>query len=353
MSLTDDSIRQALAARAVQARGRSTVADPPLGRIAHAIALSDPYRRTVESRQRPSLLLAAAVAVVAVGVVVAFSVIRPTPSVPGLSSSSSAAQSVAAGTPQTSSTQPSLAASPSIVIKGCDALGFSAIRCRAIVTRAEKAMIPPVTDEDVVVATVMAPAPNGVSLGSFDVADVRLDLVNESANIPIRCLFLSSDSDRACNDDAKIIVNGGVSHDVPCGPNPCGEGNPGSTPPPTPKPAVVAASTPLILRTLDVTLDHVGHYEVLAGVAWLPDGLLSERSGELADPRPTTWWIDSGIAIDVRPVGPCPGGCPVRIDSIYHPPFRGPAQVRVYLVFDVVELNQPGAILEIRNLVVR
>jgi len=195
-----------------------------------------------------------------------------------------------------------------------------------------------------------------MSLGSHPIATVDLTLGDGSVRaVDIRCFNVvgGASSDRACSPDPQIQVYGGVSRDVPCGPTPCDEHNPGATPPPSPKPAIVAASTPLILRTLDITLDHVGHYEVLAGVAWLPDGLLSQRSGELADPRPTTWWIDSGIAIDVRPVGPCPGGCPVTIDSIYHRPFHGPAQVRVYLVFDVVELNMPGTILEIRNLIVR
>jgi hypothetical protein len=100
-------------------------------------------------------------------------------------------------------------------------------------------------------------------------------------------------------------------------------------------------------------LDHVGHYEVPVGRATLPDGLLSERSGNLADPRPTAYWIDSGVSIVVRPGKPCVGtDCP-QVDSIYRKPFHGPQQVHVYLVFDVVELNAPGTILEVRNLVVR
>jgi hypothetical protein len=87
--------------------------------------------------------------------------------------------------------------------------------------------------------------------------------------------------------------------------------------------------------------------------ASLPDGLLSERTGELADPRPDSWWIDSGVRIVVRPGKPCTGeSCP-QIDSIYHEAFHGPQPVHVYLVFDVVELETPGVVLEVRNLVVR
>jgi hypothetical protein len=156
-----------------------------------------------------------------------------------------------------------------------------------------------------------------------------------------------------CSPDAEITIQGGVSHDVPCGPTPCDEQNPGATAPPRPRPAVVAASKPLVLRVFDVPIDHVGHYEVLVGEATLPDGLLSQRSGTLGDPRPTAYWIDQGVAIVVRPGKACVGpDCP-SIESIYHAPFHGPQPVHVYLVFDVVELDTSGSILEVRNLVVR
>jgi hypothetical protein len=108
-----------------------------------------------------------------------------------------------------------------------------------------------------------------------------------------------------------------------------------------------------VLPAFDVPLDHVGHYDVLVGSASLPDGLLSERSGELADTRPTSWWIDAGVQIVVRPGEPCTGESCQQIDSIYHDPFAGPQPVHVYLVFDVVELETPGVVLEVRNLVVR
>jgi hypothetical protein len=162
-----------------------------------------------------------------------------------------------------------------------------------------------------------------------------------------------SPSDRVCQDDARVWLGGGVSHDVPCGATPGDANHPCATLPPSPKPAVVAASTPLIVPVFDVPIDHVGHYEVPVGAASLPNGLLSERSGELGDPRPTAYWIDEGVQIVVRPGKPCVGSTCPEIDSIYHEPFGGPEPVNVDLVFDVVELTSPGANLEIRNLVVR
>jgi hypothetical protein len=78
---------------------------------------------------------------------------------------------------------------------------------------------------------------------------------------------------------------------------------------------------------------------------------LTERSATLADPRPTTFWIDDGVLIDVRPDA-CRGTCP-SITSVYREPFQGPRPVHVYLVFDVTELTAPTAVLQVRDLVVR
>ncbi len=75
---------------------------------------------------------------------------------------------------------------------------------------------------------------------------------------------------------------------------------------------------------------------------------MAERSARLADTRPTAFWIDDGVAIDVRSDI---GGRP-PIGSVYRDPYDGPEPVKVYLIFDVVELK-PGAVLQVRDLVVR
>ena len=191
--------------------------------------------------------------------------------------------------------------------------------------------------------------------GGGAIATVDFTLVGGAhQRVDVRCgLAFGVSSDRVCSDDPQIAVYGGVSTDVPCGATPGGEGHPCATPPPKPRPDSVLRSRPLILPTFDVPLDRVGHYEVLVGTASLPDGMLAERSGTLADPRPTTFWIDGGIQIAVRPGDPCIGARCQQIDSIYIDPITGPQPVHVYLVFDVVELDPGGAILEIRNLIVR
>ena len=247
---------------------------------------------------------------------------------------------------------PSVAPSPSgasasFPIAGCDRLQFSAIRCGAVVTRAREQAVPQLRAEDVTAATVTIAPPDHLSLGSDPIAVVQFDLVDAgTAQVVVRCLGLSSDSDRACNADAAITVRGGIDRDVPCS----GEApqHPCATPPPSPRPAAVNAAVPLRQAILDVPLDHVGHYEILIGTASLPDGVMTERSASLADPRPSTFWIDQGVALDVRSDI---GGRP-PIGSIYREPYDGPEPVHVYLVFDVVEF-QPGAVLQVRDLVVR
>jgi hypothetical protein len=258
---------------------------------------------------------------------------------------------IATGPTGSPNPEPSTIIVPGVV--GCDELGFDGRRCAAVVARATELAGDPAG----VVTIVVRKAPvDTTHLGSHPIATVGFTLGDgTSKTVEIHCLNVvgAVSSDRVCSDDPQIRIDGGVSHDVPCGPDPCDEQHPGATPPPSPRPEVIAASEPLVLPAFDVPLDHVGHYDVLVGSASLPDGLLSERSGELADTRPTSWWIDSGVQIVVRPGEPCTGESCQQIDSIYHDPFAGPQPVHVYLVFDVVELETPGVVLEVRNLVVR
>lgn len=239
-------------------------------------------------------------------------------------------------------------------VTGCDTLGFDARRCAAVVARATNEAGNP---EGVVTIVVRTAPLDSTSLGSQPIATVGFTFSDgTSKTVEIRCGlggFVLGSSDRVCSDDPQIRIDGGVSHDVPCGPTPGDENHPCATPPPSPRPAVVSASQPLVLRFFDVPIDHVGHYEVLVGSGSLPDGLLSERSGTLGDPRPTAFWIDQGVHIVVRPGKACVGSACPQIDSIYHAPHHGPQPVNVYLVFDVVELDSPGAVLEVRDLVVR
>ena len=347
--LTDELLRRRLADRGAAAPATSLAA------IASSVT-ARPQRRALGATGPWSVARSVAAAVV-VGIVLFGGLLgRPAPpssalgsasASPTLASEAAAASNVSVAPSPTHPTWPP--------ITGCDTLGFDARRCAAIVARATTIAGSPKG----IVAVFVGPPDRtgGISLGGgMSIATVDFTLTDGTHNrADIRCgnSFGGVSSDRACSADPQIRLFSGVSHDTPCGPDPCGEGNPGATPPPSPKPAVIAASEPLVLRVFDVPIDHVGHYEVLVGAASLPDGLLSERSGGIGDPRPTGYWIDSGVSIVVRPGKPCTGEACPSIDSIYHASFHGPQPVHVYLVFDVVELTVPGTVLEIRNLVVR
>ena len=234
-------------------------------------------------------------------------------------------------------------------VTGCVALGFDARRCSAIVARAISTAGNP---GGIVAVVVESPdRSGGVTLGGGGpIATVDLALAGGvHRRVDVICGFLAGprSSDRVCSADPQIWVAGGVSRDIPCGSVPGGEGQPCASLPPDPRPATIEASRPLVRQVLDVALDHIGHYEVLVGIATIPNGAITERSGTVANARPTDFWIDPYIELEVRPDA---GGPP--IDSYYGRRVPGPMPVHVFVVFDVVELDQGGAVLEVRDVVV-
>ena len=231
---------------------------------------------------------------------------------------------------------------------GCAALKFSERRCQAVVARArDEAAI----GAQIVTGFKVLPRTddNSARLGGQMVARVRFDLA-AGANVvqEVWCTGVGSVDDLACQDDPQIMLTGGVDHDIPCfGENPAGDPSDCATLPPTPPPAAMAAAQPLRVGVLDIPLDHVGKYEIEVGQAGLPNGYLSRREFKLADGRPTNFWINGGVLLDVRPT--IHGRPPVG--SIYRDGFKGTEAVAVFLVFDVTETS-PGAVLKVRDLVV-
>lgn len=225
----------------------------------------------------------------------------------------------------------------------CMKFEFSQTRCRAIVERARQAAA---VAPEAVASTTLLPFRPRAEIGGLLIAVVELRLVDGSAlRQEVWCMGIGSGSDRACSDDPRIAIGGGVDHDIPCpGTPPAGC----ATLPPSPRPASIAGSLPLHVATVSIPLDRVGHYEVEVGAASLPDGALSERFASLVDPRPTAYWIDTGIRLEVRP--DIAGRPP--IGSVYRDPFDGPEPVHAFLVFDVVE-REEGAVLVVTDVVVR
>ncbi len=231
----------------------------------------------------------------------------------------------------------------------CAELGFSPTRCKAIVESKRDQL--DIRQDQIAQVDILPPSgTDTATLGGQMVARVRFRLVDGKVSThEFWCTGVGSASDRACRDDARITLYDGVDVDVPCPgpptkPSPVGPAG-CATPPPTPRPASLAHARPLIVPSLDVALDHVGHYEAKVGEAGLADGYLRARTARIAEDQPVDFWIDDGVRIDVRPVDPDRP----PVGSRYRDPYDGVEPVDVFVVFDVVDVS-PGATLEIRDL---
>lgn len=227
--------------------------------------------------------------------------------------------------------------------EACSSVDMPEVRCRGLVEQA--AQIAGVDASDVEAFRFLPPQGDAASLGRRVAAVVELATADGQRHTEsVYCTGVSSPDDRVCADDPMIAIHAGISTDVPCtGEPPAGC----ATPPPTPRPASVAGARPLRTASLDIPLDRAGPHSVSLGRAGLPDGYLSESRASVADPRPLDYWV-TGARLVIRPVDP--NRPPVG--SRYREPFDGVEEVEVFLEF-VVEHASPGAVLELRDVVVR
>jgi hypothetical protein len=224
----------------------------------------------------------------------------------------------------------------------CADLQYSARHCLAVVTRAiEEAGI----DRSTVGEIDITWFDDGAArLGGNGRTTVELHTSGGIVEHEIFCGGISGAFDPSCGDDAKITLRAGIDSDVACS----GEAPAGcQTMPPTPPPKDVAAAHELRVASLDVPIDHEGHYEINVGKATLADGYLQELGMQFADMQPQTYWIDRG-SLEVR--SDIPGRPP--IGSRYRDPYAGLEPVTVYLVFDVTLFTGLG-VLQVRDIVVR
>jgi hypothetical protein len=135
--------------------------------------------------------------------------------------------------------------------------------------------------------------------------------------------------------------------DLPC----AGEAPAGcATPLPLPTGAAAAAGRELRIDALDVPVGPVGHREVEIGTAVLPNGILTDARFRIATESQVGFLIDPGIVrMELRSSEP---GRPA-FDNIYsRGASDGPEEVRVFLIFDVVETS-PGSMVTIADVIVR
>jgi len=122
----------------------------------------------------------------------------------------------------------------------------------------------------------------------------------------------------------------------------------GATPVPSPDRVALAAAKPMRVPSLDIPIDHDGHYEVPVGEATLPNGVLSVADFTFASTAwPTSFTIADGVVkLDVRSLDN-PGRLFANIHD--HGLVAGTERVEGVLVFDVLH-HSPGAVLSVRDL---
>jgi hypothetical protein len=122
----------------------------------------------------------------------------------------------------------------------------------------------------------------------------------------------------------------------------------GATPPPIPA-KLLAASRPLNVAALDIPVDHLGHYEIEAGRAVVPMGILTHATVRLENPQTQALTVsEDGVRFVIRSAEP--GG--KAFNNLYERGWHdGVEEVIAVIAFDVTSF-QPGAVLEMRNLVV-
>ena len=121
----------------------------------------------------------------------------------------------------------------------------------------------------------------------------------------------------------------------------------GATPPPIPA-KLLAASRPLSVATLDIPVDHLGHYEIEAGRAVVPMGILTHATVRLENPQTQSLTVsEDGVRFVIRSAEP--GAKP--FNNLYERGWHdGVEEVVAVIVFDVTSF-QPGAVLQMRDLV--
>ena len=162
---------------------------------------------------------------------------------------------------------------------------------------------------------------------------------------PVRCIGIPNGPDDASCWEPFIGVQSMVNHDVPCP----GEPPDGCPSPIVPDAAALAAARPLELAVLDIPIDRLGHHEVKIGEVGLPNGYVTTLQAALAEDRPTDFWIDGDVRLELRPADPDrpPFGNVYERGTI-----EGVEDATVWLVFDVTEVS-PGAVLHVVDIEVR
>lgn len=228
----------------------------------------------------------------------------------------------------------------------CPRLGFSELRCDAVVARAmEGAGVQPAN-----VARIELGRPDGrsVQLGGSLMALARLHLTDGRViDHEVWCIGVGSYYNAWCVDDPQIQLFMGANHDVPCSGDDAVGDTAGCATPIVLDPDAVAQARPLRLPAIDIPLT-LGHHEVELGHATLPNGVLDKAGFTLVDLAPDGVSIPEGIRIVVTSTDP---SRPAFGNVYERGTFPGVEEVVAALEFDVVAAP-PGSVLQVRDVVV-
>lgn len=245
---------------------------------------------------------------------------------------------------------------------GCADFGFAARRCAAIVAIARHQLS---IDDPAARIELLSEPPSdcggpgpdgGVVLctrsGRIAVI-VRITPPGGAARDAVQFCGVGSQYSIACSATPEVLLRTPIEGygDIAC----AGEdanGNPTdcATPLPPIEPAALAAARPLTVAAQDVPIDHDGAYAIEVGRVGIPNGQLRDARFALARPALDDVLFDEeGVSLVVEPVDP--GGHPF-LNKYEHGWVEGVEEARVILRFVVVQ-HEPGAILPVRDLVVR
>lgn len=260
-----------------------------------------------------------------------------------------ARQSGASTEPETSPSPAPAVLPPQLDPTGCRQMKFTDERCLAVVDQALRNASLAWTDIDRVAIGPWADD-HLMRSGRGPFATVTFTLTDGTTTAgDVSCPSMNVYS-LVCTDNPEIPLSapygdGTFSHDLPC--NLPGGGCP--SPMPTINPRAAKAAVPLRVDARDIPITSIGPMEVDMGRATLPNGFLTDTAFTLADPHTRTFQVAEGINLEVRSLDPSRP----PLDNIYeHGWYPGTEDVEVYLVMDVTSFT-PGAMLEVRDLVVR
>jgi hypothetical protein len=233
--------------------------------------------------------------------------------------------------------------------RSCEAV-YSVDRCDAMLTAAAESLGVP---DDAVTAIEIAPEPTPRSDGILETLGGARPIVvmaHVDGRVEEVLMCGGAPSGPACRDVPALGIGSPIGagySDVPCageGPEAC------ATPLPSQDPAALAAAEALRIDRTVIRVRGIGRHEVVLGEATLANGVLTVAQADLADPWPDSVRVSSeGFLLEIRSLE---DGRPAFDNEYLHGWWPGTERVEVVLVFEA-RRAEPGATIEIRNLVVR